>query len=94
MVRPPPARRARLGAFDPLLLGWASRESILNSHQAVVTTNGIFRPFVLVDGRAAATWTMPGGEVLIEPFEPLGRDVGAALAVDVADVKRFLAGQR
>jgi hypothetical protein len=85
----PPPRL--LGAFDPVLLGWRSREEILGSHHPVVTVNGLFRPFALVRGRAAATWSMPAGKVLLEPFRGLGREDTAALAADAEDVVRFLA---
>ncbi len=81
-----------LGPFDPVLLGWTSREPLLGSHGDVVTVNGIFRPFALVRGRAAATWSMPGGEVVLQPFGRLTRSVSAALEADAADVSRFLAG--
>ena len=46
-----------LGAFDPLLLGWASRELFLAPGGPVITSNGLFRPFVLV--RAAAPRSGP-----------------------------------
>jgi hypothetical protein len=88
-AQPLPAPRL-LGAFDPVLLGWCSREQLLGGHAGVVTVNGIFRPFALVRGRAAATWTMPAGEVVLEPLEPLSSRVRSALARDGADVKRFL----
>ncbi len=89
---PPPLPPPRLlGAFDPVLLGWRSREEILGSHHSVVTVNGLFRPFALVRGRAAATWSMPAGKVLLEPFRGLGREDTAALAADAEDVVRFLA---
>jgi winged helix DNA-binding protein len=84
----PPPRL--LGSFDPLLLGWTSREPVLGSHQGIVTVNGIFRPFALVRGQAAATWTMPGGEVVLEPFGRLTRGDAAALKAEAADVVRFL----
>jgi hypothetical protein len=58
----------------------------------VVTVNGLFRPFALVGGRAAATWSMPRGEVVLEPFGDLTRRDAAALNADAADVVRFLAG--
>jgi Winged helix DNA-binding domain len=84
----PPPRL--LGSFDPVLLGWTSREPLLGRHQAVVTVNGLFRPFALVRGRAAATWHMARGEVVLESFGRLaGRDA-AALEADAADVVRFL----
>jgi hypothetical protein len=80
-----------LGAFDPVLLGWRSRDELLGSHQGIVTVNGIFRPFALVDGRAAGTWTMPNGTVAVEPFKKLSPRVAAALAAEAQDVARFLA---
>lgn len=79
-----------LGAFDPLLMGWASREPVLGDANGIVTTNGVFRPFALVHGRAAATWTMPAGQVALAPFAPLSPATADALAVDAADVVRFL----
>ena len=85
----PPPRL--LGAYDPVLLGWRSRESLLGSHAGVITVNGVFRPFALVGGRAAARWSMAGGEVVLEPFGRLSRRDSAALKAEAADVVRFLA---
>jgi hypothetical protein len=79
-----------LGAFDELLHGWASREPIVGPHIGVVTTNGLFRPVVLVDGRAVGTWSLPGGVVSIRPLEPIPRRALGALVTDGADVLRFL----
>ena len=76
----------------PLLLGWASREPFLGPHATVVTVNGLFRPFALVRGRAAAIWRMRDGEVVLEPFGRLAREDGRALDADASDVVRFLAG--
>ncbi len=81
-----------LGPFDPLLLGWASREPLLGSHTHVVTMNGIFRPIALVGGRAVGTWGMPGGVVQLEPFGRLARKHRAALEADADDVVRYLSG--
>jgi hypothetical protein len=83
-----------LGAFDPVLLGWRSREAILGTHHRVITVNGLFRPFALIRGRAAATWSMPAGKVLLEPFRRLSREDAAALEADAEDVVRFLATRR
>ncbi len=80
-----------LGAFDPLLLGWTSREAVLGPHTHFVTRNGMFRPFALVDGRAAANWGFAKGEVTIEPLERLDKAAAAALELEAADVSRFLA---
>ena len=87
---PLPAPRL-LGAFDPLLLGWTSREPILGPRDAKVVTGGIFRPFALLDGRGVATWRLTGGQVAIEPFARLSRANRAALEADADEVLRFLA---
>ncbi len=84
----PPPRL--LGPFDPVLLGWASREWLLDSHRAVITVNGLFRPFALADARAVATWRMPAGEVVIEPFGRLTRAHAVALRADALDLERYL----
>jgi hypothetical protein len=80
-----------LGAFDPLLLGWASRELFLAPGGPVITSNGLFRPFVLVRGRGAALWTVTGGKVVTGQLGPLTAPEQAALAAEAADVERFLA---
>jgi Winged helix DNA-binding domain len=84
----PPPRM--LGSFDPSLLGWKSRESITGSHQGIVTTNGIFRPFAMVDGRAVATWTLANGQIALMPFDRLTRAASVALDADAAAVVEFL----
>jgi hypothetical protein len=81
-----------LGAFDPVLLGWTSREAILGPHTHLTTMNGIFRPFALVKGRAAAGWKLNRGKVAIEPLGPISKAAIAALEADAADVERFVAG--
>jgi hypothetical protein len=84
----PPPRL--LGAFDPLLLGWRSREPVTGSHQELVTVNGLFRPFALIQGRAAGTWTLAGGDLTLRPFEPISPEDTAALQREADDVGRFL----
>jgi winged helix DNA-binding protein len=80
-----------LGAFDPVLLGWRSREALLDvNHQRIVTVNGIFRPFALVKGRARATWTFSAGRVVVEPFTAITRSDERALRADAQDVVRYL----
>ncbi len=82
-----------LGAFDPLLLGWVSREPLLAAHhRRIVTVNGLFRPFALVRGRAVATWKVSAGEVVLDdPFDRLTRRDVTALNADAKDVVRYLA---
>jgi hypothetical protein len=83
----PPPRL--LGAFDPLLLGWADREPFLGPHASSVISGGIFRPFALVDGRAVATWGLRAGRVEIDYLEDVADDVRAALEADGAAVRAF-----
>lgn len=82
-----------LGPYDPVLLGWASRDAILAGHQDIVTVNGLFRPFALVNGRAAGIWAWRDRGVALEPFGELPAAVSSALAAEAQDVARFL-GQR
>jgi Winged helix DNA-binding domain len=91
--QPPPAELPGprlLGAFDPVLLGWRSRDAILGSAKTIVTVNGLFRPFALVRARAVATWRLAAGEVVLEPFGRLAPSDGAALRADASDVLRYL----
>jgi DNA glycosylase AlkZ-like len=85
---PPPPRL--LGAFDPLLLGWQSRDPIVGPHRRIVTAGGLFRPFALAGGRAVATWTITRGQITLTPFAELDPETRAALDTDAADVRRFL----
>ncbi len=90
---PAPARIAPprlLGAFDPLLLGWCSREDVLGEHRQIVTVNGLFRPFALVGGRAVGTWKLTAGKLELQPFASLSKRVEQALERDGLDVLRFL----
>jgi Winged helix DNA-binding domain len=80
-----------LGAFDPLLLGWASRDDVIGKHQGLVTTNGIFRPFALVKGRAVSTWRFAKGKVEIEHLEKVTKKAAGRLDADAAAVEAFLA---
>jgi hypothetical protein len=84
----PPPRL--LGAYDPLLLGWTSREEIVGPHKLLVTDNGLFRPFALVDGRAVAVWRLRGGKVEIEPLVEVTKKAGAALERDAREVERYM----
>lgn len=91
--RPPPEEippPRLLGAYDPLLLGWTSREEVVGPHKLLVTDNGLFRPFALVDGRAVARWGMARGRVTIEPLGKVTKKAMAALEADAAEVECFL----
>jgi hypothetical protein len=88
---PPPPRL--LGAYDPVLMGWESRDPVLAGHQEVVTVNGLFRPFALVAGKAAGIWAYQAGQVELDRFGPLAPAAEDALAADARDVRRYLASE-
>ncbi|HEU5253505.1 MAG TPA: winged helix DNA-binding domain-containing protein [Solirubrobacterales bacterium] len=84
----PPPRL--LGAYDPLLLGWTSREEVVGPHKLLVTNNGLFRPFALVDGRAVARWKLAAGKVTIEHLAKVSRKDAAVLEADGERVREFM----
>ena len=84
----PPPRL--LGPFEPVLLGWTSREPIVADGERSIVGGGLFRPFALVRGRAAAVWALRDGQIDLRPFKRLTREDAEALKGDEADVVRFL----
>jgi hypothetical protein len=79
-----------LGAFDPSLLGWVSRDDIVGSNQGIVTTNGVFRPFAMVNGRAVATWSLAKGRVTQTPLQKIPSTAQRALDADAREVLTYL----
>ncbi len=86
-VTPPPRL---LGAFEPVLLGWCSREFLVGADQVVFTVNGLFRPFALVGGRAVATWRLTGNEIQMQALRELTSEEATALREDARDVLSYL----
>ena len=86
----PPPRL--LGTFEPLLLGWTSREDVLGADTRVVTSNGIFHPIALVRGRAVGIWRLASDGLALDAFRRVAARDRAALRRDAADVRRFLDG--
>jgi hypothetical protein len=84
----PPPRL--LGAFDPLLLGWRTRDDFTGDGERAIVSGGMFRPFALVRGRAVATWRLRGGEVELEPFTRVARAERAALEGDAEALLSWL----
>jgi hypothetical protein len=86
---PAPAPRL-LGAFEPLLLGWNSREPVLGEHAGLVVSGGVFRGFALAGGRAVGLWRLRDQQVEFDPFARLEPSVAQALAEDAHAVRAFL----
>jgi len=84
-------RACLLDQWDPLLVGWRSRESLLEHYPGRRSAEAHYRPFAYVRARAVATWSLQRGVVGIgEPFAPVSRSGRRELAADAADVARFL----
>jgi len=84
-------RACLLDQWDPLLVGWRSRESLLDHYPRRDSPEAHYRPFAYVRARAVATWGLRQGVVEIgEPFAPLTGADRQALTTDATDVVRFL----
>lgn len=79
LERWPTRRRATaapllLPGFDELVLGYGDRRAVLTREQEALVVpgrNGVFRPTVVVGGRALGTWRRPtrrGQPVAVSPF--------------------------
>jgi hypothetical protein len=86
-----------LPSFDPFVMGTYPRTAIVAEDRQL----GVYRrvgawvsPVVLVDGRAAGTWSQARQgrrlEIAITPFERLPRASAAGIRAEVADLGRFL----
>jgi hypothetical protein len=85
-----------LAGFDEYVLGYADRQAIIDpTHAArLMTPNGLFRPALLVDGRAVGTWQMEikKGALNINtaPFAPLPRGSAGALRLAAQRYAAFI----
>ena len=78
-----------LDQWDPVLVGWRSREFLLRDYPRLDSAEAHFRPFAYTAGRAVGIWSMRGEVVAIEPFAPLARARLADLTADADDLVRF-----
>ncbi|MDQ6713551.1 MAG: winged helix DNA-binding domain-containing protein [Candidatus Dormibacteraeota bacterium] len=86
-----------LPAFDTYLLGYRRRDLAvpLPLQRRLQRGGGWLHPAVVVSGRAMAAWSLRksgarGGQVLLEPSQPLPKTVRAGIEAEVADIGRFL----
>jgi hypothetical protein len=92
---PPPALPALLlAAFDTTMLGYRTREPLLAARddRRILPGGGMVRPAVLIDGRAAGTWTLTAHgrrrTVTIDWFQRPADS--AELRAEQLSVERFL----
>ncbi len=85
-----------LPAFDPYLLGYRSRDLGVGDELArrIHPGGGVIRPTLLVDGRAAGTWTMRRARgvasMVVNPFERLPPQAAEGVEEEAEHIGRFL----
>jgi len=95
----PAAHVALLGHFDPYLLGYRSRDLVLDARFAkrIQTGGGFIKPAVLAGGRVVGTWRGQRRDstmtIDVEPFTQLDADAQAGLERERTDLARFLAAE-
>lgn len=61
-----------LGPFDPLLHGWKDRSWLLGEHvNKVISTNGVFRPSIIVENKCVGLWKYTAGKIELDYFAKL-----------------------
>ena len=78
---------APLGVFVVRKLGAPGCRELA---MGAIASGGIVRPIALVNGRAAATWTLRAGRIEIARLRRISRADADALEADGVDVLRFL----
>ena len=87
---PAPGPARLLGGFDPVMLGYESREPVLAAEhdRRILPGGGILKAVVLSRGRAVGTWRLAGSRLDVDWFGR--RPARDALSAETADVVRFL----
>jgi hypothetical protein len=85
-----------LPAFDELIISYRDRSAFLPSedHSKAISSNGMFRPVILVNGKVAGTWkrTLKKDKVMIEPqfFQSPDEDIVKLLESAAVGYGQFL----
>ncbi len=85
-----------LPGFDTFLLGYASRDLVVDAKYArrIHPGGGIIYPALLVDGQALGTWKIRSRrgyrEIVIEPFTSLAEGLLPYIEAEASDTARFL----
>jgi len=80
-----------LPMWDSTLLAHADRTRILPERyrKTVIRRNGDVQRTFLVDGFVAGTWAIEDGRVVLDPFEPLRREVRRGLETEAKALAAF-----
>ncbi|GAA4472193.1 winged helix DNA-binding domain-containing protein [Phytohabitans houttuyneae] len=87
-----PAPVRFLPAFDNAVLGFDDRSRIIDQEHRGLSVQGA--RFVLVDGRVAATWSVAGGVLRVEPLRPLTRRERAEVGAEAEPLLELHGGGR
>jgi hypothetical protein len=96
MVKDPSPTAYLLPAFDEYFLGYKDRSLILDPKydKQAVSSNGVFRPMIVIDGQVVGTWkrAIKKGLVIItpSPFSSLTKAENQALAAAANHYAAFL----
>jgi hypothetical protein len=94
-----PAPVLLVPAYDELVISYKDRKAILDDHDraTAISSNGLFRPVVIVDGRVAGTWkrAVSGGVVTFETefFSKKGKPKKQDMDMAFQHFLNFIGGQ-
>lgn len=95
-VSPPEPWVALLPGLDPTTMGWKQRGWYLGDYgELLFDRNGNAGPTVWVDGRIVGAWAQrPGGEVVVEVLEDVGREAADAVERAAGELEAWLGDVR
>jgi hypothetical protein len=91
-----PAGAYLLPAFDEYFLGYTDRSAILDPHlnPQLVSSNGVFRPMLVIDGQVLGIWKQELSKhsikITLKPFKPLNRTEEQAIVSAAEQYGAFL----
>ena len=85
-----------LPAFDEYIVGYKDRTAVITSenHKKAISSNGVFRPVVLKNGRVTGLWKKapsPNKPITITPFEPIDPATQQQIDMAAEKLRMFLA---
>jgi hypothetical protein len=88
-----PAPPRFLPEYDNVLVAYDDRSRVIppEHHKRVVRNLG--RRPLLINGEVRAWWKIEGGNVIVEPFEPLSGSDAAAVSAEADALLEFSAGK-
>ena len=84
-----------LPAFDEFLVGYKDRTAVITSenHKKAISSNGVFRPVVIKNGRAIGLWkkASSGKKVIsVTPFEPIDSETQQLIDIEAEKYRGFI----